>query len=150
MPRSKKPADAPNPRPEPKPSEVIDIYWLYAERQVGAYPEANERCGKWLLFIPVAEIDEAWAKIKQATQEGLLGDSAKVATARPNPNATRSDERVICVYTYDWTDVEDVRRIREALRRLGFTCKLPYKADEDTHAGRYQVRGHQRISKYYE
>lgn len=136
--------------PDPKPSQITDTFWLHATLQVGTYPKATERCGKWLLFIPVAEVDKAWEKIKIATHEGLLGSSAKVATARPNPNAARPDERVICVYTYDWTDVEDVRRIRDELRRLGFTRKIPYKSDEDTHTGKYEVRGHQRISKYYE
>jgi len=53
--------------------------------------------------------------------------------------------RVICVYTYDWADEVDVRRIREELRRLGITWKIPYKADEDTIKGRYG-KG---VSKYY-
>lgn len=135
---------------ERKPSKVTDDYWLFAKRQEGSYPEMTERCGKWLLFVPVAEVDSAWAKIQVATEEGRLGSSAKVATSRPNRNAKNPNKRVICVYTYDWTDVEDVRRIREELRRLGFTTKIPYKADEDTYAGRYEVRGDRHISKYYE
>lgn len=73
-----------------------------------------------------------------------------MSTARPNPNATDSSTKVICVYTYDWTDQEDVMRIRQQLRDLGVTSKIPYKADEDTYAGRYRNRGNKRISKYYE
>jgi len=91
-----------------------------------------------------------WAKIKKATEEGKLGDSAKVATAKPNPNATNQATKVICVYTYDWTDEKDVKRVREELRILGITNKIPYKADEDTLSGKYRVRGDTRISKYYE
>lgn len=79
-----------------------------------------------------------------------LGSSAKVAAARPNPNPTNSDTKVICVYTYDWTDKEDVQRVRQELRQLGITSKIPYKADVDTYAGRYAVQGQKRISKYYE
>jgi hypothetical protein len=133
-----------------KPSEVTDVPWLHAKRKSGTYPAATENCGKWLVFAPLSQIDELWAKIKLATEEGQLGISAKVATARPNPNAANPDSKVICVYTYDWTDEQDVRRVRQELRALGITSKIPYKADEDTSAGRYANRGHKRISKYRE
>lgn len=75
---------------------------------------------------------------------------AKVSTARPNPNAKNPNEHVICVYTYDYRDRGDVDRIRAALRDLGITWKIPYKTDAATRAGQYQVRGHTRISTYYE
>ena len=146
----RKPFPQPPPQAEPKPSEVFDQFWLYAERKAGTYLAATENCGKWLIFVPLVQVDEVWAKIKLATEEGKLGSSAKVATAIPNPNATNPDTKVICVYTYDWTDEQDVRRIRQELRQLGITSKIPYKADEDTHAGKYTVQGHRRISKYYE
>ena len=145
----KKPTEVPA-AVDPKPSQVTDAYWLYAERKTGTYPPDSENCGKWLIFVPLSQIDEVWAKVKLATEEGRLGSSAKVATARPNPNATNPDTKVICVYTYDWTDEEDVKRIRQELRQLRITWKIPYKADKDTYAGRYAVQGHKRISKYYE
>jgi hypothetical protein len=135
---------------EPQPSQVTGVYWLFAERKTGAYPAYTENRGKWLIFVPLTQVDEVWAKVKPATERGLLGDSAKVATAKPNRNATSPDTRVICVYTYDWTDEADVRRIREQLRQLGIVAKIPYKADTDTLAGKYANRGHRRISKYYE
>ncbi len=135
---------------DPKPSQITKSYWLFAERKVGQYSEHTEHGGKWLIFVPVEKIDEVWARIKLAIEEGRLGDRAKVATARPNANAASPDKRVICVYTYRWTDEKDVRRIRQALRELGITWKIPYKADEDTYSGRYVNRGDKRISKYYE
>ena len=55
---------------------------------------------------------------------------------------------LICVYTSDWRDQEDVMRVREALRQLGFTNKLYYKTDDDTYAGVYRFTGHTNISKY--
>ncbi len=58
--------------------------------------------------------------------------------------------RVICVYTYDYADEADVRRVREELRALGFIDKLSYKADEDTLAGKYAQLGDRNISKYRE
>ena len=138
------------PYSDAKPSEVTDVYWIYAKREMGKYSRSTHRSGKWLVFVNVKNVDEVWAKVKKATGEGKLGDSAKVATAKPNPNAKNPDTKVICVYTYDWTDEKDVKRIREELRKLGMTNKIPYKADEDTLSGKYRARGHTKISKYYE
>jgi len=132
------------------PSEVTDVYWIHAKSEKSEYPKSTERSGKWLIFADISVIDEVWAKIKKATKEGKLGDSAKVATAKPNPNATNPATKVICVYTYDWADEKDVKRVREELRILGITTKIPYKADEDTLSGKYRVRGDTRISRYYE
>ncbi len=138
------------PHPDTRPSKVKDVYWIYAIRKKGKYPKSVRRSGKWLIFMDVKDVDEVWAKIKKATEEGKLGGNAKVATARPNPNATIPERKVICVYTYDWSDEKDVKRVREELRKLGITNKIPYKSDEDTLAGRYTRTGHKRISKYYE
>ncbi len=100
--------------------------------------------------MPSKNIDTVWERIRKATEGGRLGDSAKVATAKSNPIAAGSSMKVICVYTYDWKDEEDVKRIRTELRMLGITWKIPYKSDEDTEAGKYRATGHTRISKYYE
>ncbi len=138
------------PHAECKPSEVTDTPWIYARRKVGSYPKATEQSGKWLIFTPVEKVDETWAVIKEATEAGKLGDSAKVATMYPNLLNKDPSRRVICVYTYDWRDEADVHRVRQALRELGFTWKLAYKADRDTLEGKYRHTGHTRISKYYE
>ena len=135
---------------ESNPSEVTEVYWIYAIRKTGTYPSATDQSGKWLVFVPVSQIDEVWAKIKVATEEGKLGGASKVSTGLPNPNATEPENKVICVYTYDWTDEEDVTRVREELRKLGVTRKIPYKSDEDTLKGKYRVAGDTKISKRYE
>src|SRR6266511_4162187 len=98
------PATVFRPADDRKPSQVTDVYWLFAKRKIGDYPTHTEKGGKWLVFVPAAKLDEVWAKIKDATEKGLLGGSAKVGTAMPNPNATNSTAKVICVNTYDWTD----------------------------------------------
>lgn len=132
------------------PSEVFEQYWIYAERRdADSYPEHGERGGKWMLFIKTADIDEWWAKIKAATESGLLGSSAKVATMKPNPNAAAHHTRLICVYTYDIDDEADCTRVRQTLRNLGVTWKIPYKTDADTLAGKYSKNG-LRVSKRYE
>jgi hypothetical protein len=133
-----------------KPSNVTETYWLYAKRKKGKYPINTENCGKWLIFVDVRNIDEMWEKIKIATENGLLGNASKVATAKENPYTMNSNKRVICVYTYDYTDKEDVMRIRESLREIGIKSKIPYKTDNATIEGKYQVKGDERISVYYE
>jgi Domain of unknown function (DUF1917) len=133
-----------------KPSAVTDTYWLHAKRKGAGYPGPTENCGKWLIFVRANDVDTTWEKIRQAAEDGKLGNAAKVATAMPNPNARDPNMRVICVYTYDWTDESDVHRIRQALCELGITWKIPYKADQETHAGKYSKDGHRGISKYYE
>ena len=132
-----------------QPSTYEDYPWIVAKRQVGNYPAHTEQGGKWLLFVPVAQIDEIWQKIANAVEQGLLGGLAKVATAFPNPHQRDPNKRMISVYTYDCTDEEDVRRVRQQLRDLGFTGKIAYKADQATREGQYSQKG-QRVSKYYE
>ena len=137
-------------RTEPKPSVVTKNYWILAKRKKGVYPDSTARSGKWLVFVSVEDVDGVWVKIREAVEKGSLGNQAKVATAKPNPNAADDLRRVICVYTYDCEDIKDVRRIREELRCLGIVDRIPYKSDEDTVAGKYSVKGHTRISKFFE
>ena len=80
---------------------------------------------------------------------GATGADAKVSTAKPNPNEVNPTDGVICVYTYDSDDERDVMRVREELRALGFTNKIPYKTDEATLSGKYRRHGERKISKYY-
>lgn len=131
------------------PSQATDEYWFFAERKQETYPPHSKNGGKWLIFVPVGRVDQMWFKITLATEAGRLGEMSKVATAKDNPNATNSSTKVICVYTHDWTDEVDVMRIRQELRQLGITRKIPYKADEDTESGKYANQGTKRISKYY-
>lgn len=133
-----------------KPSQVNDVYWLFAKRETGTYPQHTEFGGKWLIFVSIDQIDEVWEKIKNATISGVLGGQSKVATDKPNPNARDSKQKVICVYTYDWKDTNDVMRVRNSLREIGISWKIPYKADKETRSGVYANRKHTRISKYYE
>ncbi len=135
-------------RDDSKPSEPSDGYWLFASRKKGKYPQRTEKAGKWLIFVNNKEVDSMWAKIKNATEQGQLGKESKVSTPKPKSAniGYKAGEHVICVYTYDWTDSKDVRRIREELRKLGVVDKIPYKSDDDS---RYSAKGDKAISKYY-
>jgi len=94
---------------------------------------SGDRTGKWCLFVAPAEVDVAWNKIKGALEQSQLL-CAKVSTAL---GAMGYDTHVICVYTEDWTDMEDLIRSREVLRLLGFKEELGYKRDVDTRNGIY-------------
>ena len=130
-----------------KPSKVTDQYWV---SEIHDWDYVPELTGKWLLFIPLKQLDAAWEVICKATMTGKLGFASKAATAKLNPNASDPNIKVICVYTRDYSDVSDVKRVREQLRKLGFTAKIPYKTDYATARGKYVARGNTRISMYYE
>jgi hypothetical protein len=106
----------------------------------------DENAGKWLIFVDRDKADEAWRVIRDETIEGRLGISAKVSTAKPNPDS-RDDRKVIFVYTRDWRDEADVMRVRERLRALGYEERLGYKRNIETYKGEYSKKG-KRVTYY--
>ena len=137
------------PERHPAPSRARDRYWLESAAPTPT-GDWSVNSGKWLLFIPLARIDEVWGIIDFETRSGKLGIAAKVATAKSNSLATSRHTRLICVYTYDCTDLEDVRKVRHRLRELGFTKKIPYKTDSATASGKYSQNGDKKVSLFYE
>jgi len=91
--------------------------------------------GKWLLFEHEFDIDSTWIKIGKATIEGELGPSSKVSTAL---SSSKSKRYVICVYTMDYLNLDDVNRVREKLREMGFRKEINYKPDIYTDLGIYK------------
>ena len=118
-----------------KPSTESNAYFVSAH-EVRPSHRWTRSSGKWLIFVPPEQVDETWERIRMATEAGQLGLAAKASTARPNPHA-RSRDRVIVVYTYDGSDLQDRTRVRRALRQMGFTEPLCYKTDEATRKGIY-------------
>jgi hypothetical protein len=118
------------------PTEVTDLWWIHVSAP-GQPQLAGRASGKWLVFVPVRYVDQYWRIVKQAVQDDTLGPSAKVATARPNPNQIDPTRRPIVVYTADWRDEGDVRRVLRGLRSLGIRWRLTYKTDEATATGVY-------------
>ena len=94
---------------------------------------SSDMTGKWCVFVPSVDVDVAWAKIRSAVNRDKLL-CAKVSTAL---RSMGRDGHVICVYTRDWTDRQDVLHVREVLRSLGFVEELGYKRDIDTENGVY-------------
>jgi len=100
--------------------------------------------GKWLIFVERPKVDEAWEKISQAVIGGTLGIAAKVSTL-----AQGRHTHVICVYTYNYLDRSDVRRVRDRLKELGFVDRLYYKPDFYTRSGIYHGTKRLPASRYY-
>jgi len=153
-----------------KPTEVNDMPWIMVHRDSDlsgilekprkeiSHKEAmrllkegklKSKVGKWLVFCAPSEVNNIWDKIKVATIKGKLGGSSKVSTAMPSP-LKKGKDHVICVYTKDYDDKEDVMRVRRELSKLGITKKIPYKTDESTMSGKYSFKGDKKISMYFE
>lgn len=85
-----------------------------------------------MLFPGPDDYARYWRLVAEATAEGKLGVTSKAATLDPfNPAG------LICVYTYDFTDMEDVRRVVEELVDVG-VCRVDskpiyYKCDAYTY-----------------
>ena len=94
--------------------------------------KTSTTCGKWMLFPKPDDYPRYWRLIAEATAEGRLGPTSKAATV-DLPNSSG----LICVYTYDFTDMQDVRRVLEELIELG-VCHVDskviyYKCDAHTY-----------------
>lgn len=90
--------------------------------------------GKWLLFPRVEDVPTTWRTVAEAVVEGRLGNTAKIATDTDK----KEDDgiRVICVYTADFTDESEVRRVCRSLNDLGLIPterSIWYKADAYTY-----------------
>ena len=102
-----------------------DIVKLAKERKV--------TCGKWMLFTLPKDVDAVWSKVCRGTVEGRLGCSAKVATDDGND---QKPERLVCVYTDDFSDKDDVKRVLAEMKEMGLVKNdkaIYYKCDAYTY-----------------
>lgn len=74
-------------------------------------------CGKWMLFPNPQDVDRLWAIVARGTWEGKLGVGAKVAVNEDDGG--KQHGRLICVYTYDFADKVDVKRVLLGMKGLG-------------------------------
>lgn len=115
-------------RKSDKPSEDFSRSWQMRKSLGCRAIFSGPTTGKWCVFVPSFDVDLAWARIKGAVEADRLL-FAKVSTALRSKGR---DGHVICVYTRDWTDRQDLLHTREVLRSLGFVDELGYKRDIDT------------------
>lgn len=88
-----------------------------------------------MLFPEQDELSRVWRLVAEGVAENRLGTAAKVATAGSNPNEA---QRLICVYTKDFSDVDDVRRVLLELVNMGLLQRdasrgIYYKCDAYTY-----------------
>lgn len=91
--------------------------------------------GEWVLFPKADDLPRVWRRVAEATAEGRLGPTSKVGTFEPQ-NLTKGT--LICVYTYDFPDLDDVKRVLCTLYDLNILRRdvpVYYKCDAYTHLG---------------
>ena len=95
--------------------------------------------GKWLVFKPLATLDESWHVIRCAVEAGEFGDGctgAKCSTNRQDPAKPKLSQGVFMVYTtregMDEVGLILIRKVRQTIR-----CKT----DEATYSGQYAYKG---------
>lgn len=119
----------------PRPSTYTEDWWLWQEGPEQDYEE--DYSGKWLVFVPTGHVDDWWGLLRIGVERGHLGTGAKVATAAPSSAEISPNTRVICIYTYDYRDHDDVRRVLAGLRKARVNWRLSYKTDRATLDARY-------------
>ncbi|KAJ5153298.1 uncharacterized protein N7482_009776 [Penicillium canariense] len=94
--------------------------------------ETGVIAGKWMFFPTVDHVDSVWKTVVTALDRGELGESAKVAT-----DDGSGQPRLVCVYTEDFSDKEDVTRVLRTLVDSGLvnaqSRPIYYKCDAYTY-----------------
>lgn len=114
---------------------------LRKQLEIDLFAAAQEKgctTGKWMLFPVPDYVNSSWSLVATATANDELGIAAKVATDDGNPNKSR----LICVYTENFGNKEDVKRVLGRLHAIGLCNRngafgegqaIYYKADAYTH-----------------
>lgn len=93
--------------------EVVQEKWQVVQDLRELAAACNLVTGKWMLFVKPGNVNNVWAKVARATANDELGIGAKVAT-RTDPR----EARLVCVYTRDFRDKDDVARVLNRLTEL--------------------------------
>lgn len=101
-----------------------------------------------MLFCTVSDVNTVWEIVAKATVNNELGIAAKVA---PKSTTDFRAERIICVYTADFSNTQDVKRVATSLHRLGLIPPMGrpiyYKPGEpNSLRNRAVVHGHQSLT----
>ena len=93
----------------------------------------NPRGGKWLLFPENHQVEVIWERVLLLLAANRLGNAIKVS----GDNKDCRESYVICIYTSDYENVEDVLRVLTTLWRNGLSSSpiLKYKTDDATKLG---------------
>jgi hypothetical protein len=75
--------------------------------------------GRWVAYIDGFSVDDVWNVVAQATNIGMLGRVSRVSACDKH-----RQQFVICIFTEDFTDKQDVARVLRALKE-----KIPSMRD---------------------
>ncbi|GFS81624.1 uncharacterized protein NPIL_284911 [Nephila pilipes] len=98
----------------------------------------------------MTDLDYAWQFIKRLVKNNELY-AAKCSTGWEGEYVAKpgSSSGVICCYTYDYTDKNDVKRAADVIRGVYYyPTNMFYKTDNVTYAGRYRHLGDKFVSTY--
>ena len=117
-------------------------YWVHAYPKTPAASMDLRATGKWLVRMDCPYVEAFWGMIHAATEEGTLGIGSKISTdwaMSSDPSGTWR-KHVVCVYTKDWRQKDDVFRVAQRLHAICAVKKmmLTYKPDVFTFDGRYE------------
>lgn len=91
---------------------------------------------KWMLFIEPAFVNEVWATVARATVKNELGIAAKVA---PRAEKGSPKERLVCIYTYDFSDRDDIARVLGRMKQLDLVRTGPGRKPIYYKAGKQEL-----------
>lgn len=126
------------PRSDTDPCRAPEhCFWIRAYSPE-AHPADPLTVGKWLIRVGCANVAYCWRRVREATEDGRLGVGAKVSTDQ-HVAAGGWGKHIICIYTADFRDRDDVARVGRRLAEIDAvrTQTLTYKPDVFTYAGRY-------------
>ncbi|KIM36328.1 hypothetical protein M413DRAFT_449209 [Hebeloma cylindrosporum] len=105
----------------------------------------NVMTGKWMVFTESSKVDMLWGKIVYLVCMERQKGFVKVSTYQ------EGEGHVICVYVDDYTNKEEVKELRRALRSLGVKWRIGFKTDAYTHLNIYKENAWDlRPSRYLE
>ncbi|XP_023340870.1 uncharacterized protein LOC111710907 isoform X3 [Eurytemora carolleeae] len=121
-------------------------YWKYMPNKnqnslVDVARRFKVTLGKWMVQVPSEKVDEVWGLIATAIFNEDFGSavlSAKVSPKGDENSVEDPNMHVICVYTSDFTNMEEVVKVENVLRNLGIRRDLNYKPDLYTSLGIYR------------
>jgi len=122
------------------------VHWIHAFSPSETKDLDPLLIGKWLIYLSCRHVDYCWSRVREATEAGTLGISAKISTDWGKAHdlvgmiaegAGGWRNHVICVYTVDWRNHEDVSRVGSRLASVDAvrTQTLQYKPDAFTYGG---------------
>jgi hypothetical protein len=135
------------------------VRWVWARSRRRSADRDPLAVGKWLIRVTCRQASYCWGRVRAATEEGTLGIGAKVSTdwgkARDPAGHGRGGspgwpDHVICIYTADWRDRDEVARVGRRLGEIDAARKqgLMYKPDAFTYAGMYSRNAPGEIAIY--